>query len=115
MASRSAVRPLGAVSIKRLCKSSTLLVKELVNSARSLKLTRKNSSGIGGLEELDGSFARLGDFVGHAAAEIKDHADGNGHIFGREGDDFLLDAVLKHAEIVGFEAGDQAVVRVGDG
>jgi len=32
------------VSIKRLCKSSTLLVKELDNSARSLKLTRKNSS-----------------------------------------------------------------------
>src|SRR5215472_11518437 len=44
MASRSAVRPLGEVSIRRLCKSSTLLVNELVSSARSLKLTRKNSS-----------------------------------------------------------------------
>src|SRR6266478_5438680 len=44
MASRSAVRPFGTVSIMRLCRSSTLFVKELVNSARSLKLTRKNSS-----------------------------------------------------------------------
>src|SRR5579885_23670 len=44
MASSSAVRPLGAVSISRLCKSSTLFVNVLVSSARSLKLTRKNSS-----------------------------------------------------------------------
>src|SRR5215472_9127953 len=44
MASSNAVRPLEEVSIRRLCRSSTLLVNELVSSARSLKLTRKNSS-----------------------------------------------------------------------
>src|SRR5216684_4031146 len=44
IASSSAVRPLGAVSIMRLCRSSMLLVKALESSARSLKLTRKNSS-----------------------------------------------------------------------
>ena len=69
---------------------------------------------ISGFEKLDGGFAGLGYFVGHAAAEIKDHADGDGNVFGGEGDDFLLDAVLKDTEIVRFEAGDQAIVGVGD-
>src|SRR5437660_953392 len=44
MASSRAVRPCAAVYIRRVCSSSTLLVKRLVNCARSLKLTRKNSS-----------------------------------------------------------------------
>jgi hypothetical protein len=64
---------------------------------------------------LHGRFASLGDLVGHAAAVIKDDANGNGHVFGGESDDFLLDAVFIDAEIVGFQAGDQAVVGVGDG
>src|SRR5713101_5404949 len=44
MASSSAVRPRAAVYINRFCNSSTLEVKLLISSARSLKLTRKNSS-----------------------------------------------------------------------
>ena len=44
IASRSAVRPLADKESRLLCGSSTLLVKELVSSARSLKLTRRNSS-----------------------------------------------------------------------
>ncbi len=70
--------------------------------------------GIGSLEELHGGFAGLADLVGHAAAVIKDHADGDGDVFGGESDDFLLDVVFVDAKIVGFEAGDQAVVGVGD-
>ena len=37
---------------------------------------------VGGLEELHRGEPRLVHFVGHAAAQIKDHADGNGHVFG---------------------------------
>src|SRR6266481_4682638 len=44
MASRSAVRPFADAESMWLCRSSTLLVKVLRTSARSLKPTRKNSS-----------------------------------------------------------------------
>ncbi len=71
--------------------------------------------GIRGLEELDRSFAGFAHFVGHAAAKIKNHTNGNGHDFGGEVDDFLLDVVLEDAEVVLLETGDQAIVRVGDG
>src|SRR3989442_11144417 len=40
--------------------------------------------------------------VRHAAAKIKNHANGNGHVFGGEVDDFLLDVVLEDAEVVHF-------------
>jgi len=59
---------------------------------------------------LESSFARLAHFVGHAAAEIKDHADRDGDVFGGEGNHFLLDVVFEDAEVVGLQAGDQPVV-----
>src|SRR5215470_12452900 len=90
----------------RDCRSSTLLVNAEVSSARSLKLTRKNSSC---------GFAVFVDLVGHAAAEVENDADRDGNVFGREGDDFLLDVIFKHAEVVRVEAGNQAIVRIGDG
>jgi len=79
------VRPFAEAESMRLCRSSTLLVKVLMISARSLKLTRKNSScGIRRLEKLQGGFLGLADFVGHTAAEIEDDADGNGDVFGEK-------------------------------
>src|SRR5215469_3756298 len=69
---------------------------------------------IRGLKELQRGFARLVDLVGHAAAEIENHADGDGHIFGGKGDDLLLDVVLKYAEIVLLEAGNETVEGIGD-
>ncbi len=71
--------------------------------------------GIGGLEKLNGGIAGFCDFVGHAAADIKDHTDGDGHIFGRKRDDFLFGVVFKDPEVVGLETGDQSIVRIGDG
>ena len=69
---------------------------------------------VGGLEELDGGFAGLGNLVGHAAAEVEDDADGNGHVLGGEMDNLLLDVVLEDAEIFGVQTGDQAAVGIGD-
>jgi hypothetical protein len=71
--------------------------------------------GVGGLEELQGRFAGLVNFVGHAAAVIEDHPDGNGNIFGRKGDDLLLGVVFVNAEIVLVEAGDQPIEGVSHG
>jgi len=116
MASRSAVRPLGAVEHQAALQVFHALVKELVNSARSLKLTRKELIlGIGGLEELNGRFARLADFVGHAAAEIKDHADGDGHIFGGEGTTSCSMLSSNTRKLSVSRPVTQAVVGVGDG
>src|SRR5258708_22119680 len=71
--------------------------------------------GIGGFEKLNGGVAGFGDFIGHAAAEIEDDADGNGDVFGRKGNYFLLGVVFKDAEIIRLESGDQAIVRIGYG
>jgi len=68
--------------------------------------------GVGGLKELEGSFAGLVDLVGHATAEVEDDADGNGHVFRREADHLLLDVVLKDAKIVGFEPGNETIIWV---
>src|SRR5262249_33864925 len=62
-----------------------------------------------------GGFTRFGDFVGHAAAEVENDADGNRNIFGGKGEHFLLDVVFEDAEVVGLKAGNEAIVRVGDG
>ncbi len=70
---------------------------------------------IGGFEKLIGGLLGLVQFVGHAAAEIQDDADGDGNIFRGKIHDFLLDVVFEDAEIVGLQTCDQAVVRVGDG
>src|SRR5437868_8106469 len=43
-------------------------------------------SGIGSLKKLHGSFTGFCNFVGHAAAEIKNNADGNGYIYRRKSD-----------------------------
>jgi len=69
---------------------------------------------IGSVEKLEGGFLGFAEFVGHAAAEIRDDADGNRHIFGGEIHNFLLDVVLEDAEVVRFEARNDAVIRVGD-
>src|SRR5689334_21188082 len=97
----------------RLCRSSTLFVNSLVSSARSLKLTRKNSSAVFAVLK-NCSAASLADFVAHASADVKNHSDRNGHVFGGKSFDLLLDVVFKDAEVVRLEAGDQAVVGVGD-
>src|SRR5580692_2999090 len=70
---------------------------------------------ISGFKELQSGFAGFVHFVGHAAVKIENHANGDGHIFRGEADDFLFQGVFKDAEIVLFEASDQAVVRIGYG
>lgn len=70
---------------------------------------------IGSLEKLEGGFLGFAEFVGHAAAEIQDDADGNRHIFGGKIHNFLLDVVLEDAEVVRFQPRNYAVIRVGDG
>ena len=45
---------------------------------------------IGSIEKLEGGFLGFAEFVGHAAAEIQDDADGNRHIFRGEIHNFLL-------------------------
>ena len=70
---------------------------------------------IGSIEKLEGGFLGFAEFVGHAAAEIQDDADGNRHIFRGEIHNFLLDVVFEDAEVVRFEARNCAVIRVGDG
>jgi hypothetical protein len=83
IASRSAVRPFTDEESRRLCRSSTVLVKVRTSSARSLKLTRKNSScGLAVVKNCEAASLALPNFVDHAAAEIEDDADGNGDIFG---------------------------------
>ena len=69
---------------------------------------------IGSIEKLEGGFLGFAEFVGHAAAEIQDDADGNRHIFRGEIHNFLLDVVFEDAEVVRFEARNCAVIRVGD-
>jgi hypothetical protein len=56
----------------------------------------------------------LSTFVSHAAAEIEYHAYGNGYVFGGKGDHFLLIIVFEGAKL-SLEAGDEAIIRVGDG
>ena len=68
--------------------------------------------GVGGLEKLQRRFPRLADFVAHAPADVKNHADGNGHIFGGKGLDLLLYVIFKNAEVVRLEAGDEPVVGI---
>jgi hypothetical protein len=79
----------------------------LISSAWSLKPTRKNSSC---------GFAVLRNCkaAAHAAAEIEDDADGNGHVFGREILDLLLDVVFEDTKVVWQKACNKAVIRVGD-
>src|SRR5207244_5645761 len=69
---------------------------------------------VGGLEELQGRFAGLAYLVGHTAAEIKNYADRDGHVLGGKRDYFLLDVVFVDAEVVGIEAGNESIVRIGD-
>ena len=110
------MRPFADKESRLLCRSSTLLVKELVSSARSLKLTRRELVlRIGSLEKLQGGFLGLTDFVGHAAAEIEDDTNGYGDVFGREILDLLLDVVFEDTEVIGLKACNQAVIRIGDG
>src|SRR5260370_35026664 len=71
--------------------------------------------GIGGLEELNRGLARFADFVGHTPAKIKNNHGGDGHVFSGKLDNFLFDCFFEDAEIVGFQAGDQAVVRIRNG
>src|SRR5579883_3410054 len=71
--------------------------------------------GVGGLEELQSGFAGLVDFVGHAAAEIEDNANGNGYVFGGKGNHLLLDVVFKDAKVVRVQSGDESIERIGDG
>ena len=70
---------------------------------------------IGGFEELHRGFAGFADFVAHTATDVENDADGDGDVFGRESYDLLFDVVFVDAEIVLFEAGDQAVVGVCNG
>jgi hypothetical protein len=116
IASRSAVRPFTDEESRRLCRSSTVLVKVRTSSARSLKLTRKNSScGLAVVKNCEAASLALPNFVDHAAAEIEDDADGNGDIFGREIPDLLLDVVFENTEVFGLKACNPAVMRVIDG
>ena len=64
---------------------------------------------------MHGGFACFGNFIGHAAAQIENHADGNGNVFGRKGDHFLFGAVFEDAEIIRLETGDEPIVRISDG
>jgi len=56
----------------------------------------------------------LTDLAGHAAAKVKDDANGNRSGFGRKILDFLLGIVFEDAEIIGLQACDHAVIRVRD-
>src|SRR6266550_5162557 len=62
---------------------------------------------IGSLEKLQGGFPGLTYFVGHAAAQIEDDADGNGYVFRREILDLLLDVVFEDTEVVRIKACNQ--------
>jgi hypothetical protein len=69
---------------------------------------------IGSLEKLPGGFLGLTDLVGHAAAKVKDDANGNRNVFGRKILDLLLDIVFEDAEIIGLQACDHAVIWISD-
>src|SRR5262249_52306942 len=63
-------------------------------------------------EELNCRFARFGDLVRHASAEIEDYPNGDGHIFRRKRHYFLLDVVFKYSEIVRLQPGYKAIVGI---
>ena len=55
------------------------------------------------------------EFGAHGTGGVEDEADGEGSIFTGESRDLLFGFVLEELEVFGFEAGDEAVERVGDG
>ena len=71
--------------------------------------------GIGGLDELQNRFARADQLGSHGAGEIEDDADGDRGVFAGKARDLLLAVVLIDLKVFLFQAGDQAVERIGDG
>jgi hypothetical protein len=68
-----------------------------------------------GLEELDDRVTRAVDLVLHTSAQVKDHTQRDRGILARKVLDLLRDVLFEDLEIVLFQAGHQAVQRVGDG
>jgi len=101
----------------RLCKSPHAVGERAVSSARSLKLTRKNSScGLAVLEELTRGIAGFYQSCRTCCAKIKDDSDGDRHCLRKKGEGISCSmCVLEDAEIVGFQTSDQGGCRVCDG
>ncbi len=66
------------------------------------------------LEELNGRFLGVAEFVGHAAAEVENDADRHGDVFRRQIHDLLLDVVFEDAKAIAFQRCDRPVVGVSD-
>ena len=64
---------------------------------------------IGRLEEFDDGFARLLDFVRHAAAHVEDHAERDGRVFAGEVLHFLGFIAFKDGKVFFVQPGDDAV------
>ena len=71
--------------------------------------------GVGGLEKVRNRLAGFRELVPHAAAGVEDEADGKRRILAGEVRNLLLHLVLKQPEVLFFQAGYEAVERVGDG
>ena len=116
MPSSSAVRPLACVKVRRFWISSVLVVNGCDQFRPVVELNQeKLVLGIGGFEELRRGQTRLLQFGAHAAAGIEDEADRERRIFAGEGRDLLLSLFFEELEVFFFQAGDEAVQRIGDG
>ena len=70
---------------------------------------------VGGLEELDHSFAGAIDLAGHASAHVENHADRHRGVFAGERFDLLLVFAFENVEVLAIESRYQPVERIGDG
>src|SRR5712664_2046567 len=70
---------------------------------------------INSLEELNGRFLGVAEFVGHAAAEVEDDADRHRDVFRREIHDLLFDVVFEDAKAIALQNCHWAVACVSDG
>ena len=71
--------------------------------------------GIGGFEELGGGEARLLKLGAHGAGSVENQADGERGVLAGERRDALFGLFFEEFEVLGFQAGDEAVKRVSHG
>ena len=84
----------------------------MVERADERLVARIEQVGHEAVERTAGVHNRL---AAHAVADVEQHADAHGRALVGKLRDRLLVAVLEDLEVVPGEAGDQAVVAVGDG
>ena len=70
--------------------------------------------GIGVLQKLRYGVPRRDHFVGHALAGIEEQADRRRDVLTREGQDFLLNIILKEPEVLLFQIRNEVTISIGN-